>query len=195
MLSVSPLSRAEIVWNTLGSGSFGVSFRVGLLDECNRQWAIAFRSLTDCELTAIEAPLSIVAKPSEISLILAGDADGAPGESIETFVIANITNTEPAMHAIHPAQPIRLKGNTQYWIVARAASPAQMVWSNTTHNSSANGRIVAFRDNDERWSVGGSPYIPGIVIMAKPLKGPDTARAFRARDLQDRVAGGERAYL
>jgi hypothetical protein len=162
--------RADLVWNTIGFGTYVVAFPVGLHDTTNLQWAVALKPSATYTLTSIALPLSLTTPPSVMTLALVTDANGVPGTPIETFRITDVNATKPTVYTITSVHHPRLNANTQYWIVASATSPTHITWYNTANNSSSNGNLMAFRENGGQWSASGNPYIPGVTVIGNPSK-------------------------
>jgi len=160
--------RAEVVYTTIGSGAQAESFPVGLVDGTNRQWAVAFKPYAEYTLTRIALPLCVVAPPGAMTLELAADENGAPGTPIETFQI-DVTAAKPTIYTIASVKHPRLERDTQYWITAHAASPAQIWWANPAVGAYWTGYVMAFRERGE-WSVNADREAPGIIVYGKPVK-------------------------
>lgn len=174
--------RAEVVWNTVGT-SYSVSAVVGFKDSKNSEWAVPFMPAADYALTSIALPLSLTGSPGLVTVALAADEDGHPGEPIETLPFTPTGATKPTLHTIDSVRHPKLRANTQYWIMVSATNPTQVGWLNGSdrfssigRNSSSIARLQAFRLNGGTWSLIWAPEIPGVVILGGPASRPGVAK-------------------
>ncbi len=136
---------------------------------------MALRAYTTFTLTSIALPLSVANPPGSITVALTADAGGAPGRTIESFAMTNITSTKPAIYTVISIQHPMLESYRQYWIVVRSTNAAQITWFNTLDSGSSHARLEAHRSDSEPWSVIADPYVPGVIVSGHAATGRNLA--------------------
>jgi hypothetical protein len=170
---------ADLVWTTLGAGSYVEAASIDLDFKLNRQWAVELKPSAAFTLASIAVPLSASAPGGMLKLTLMADAPGGPGSVIETFSIEGVQAGTPEMYTVNSVLHPRLDAWTEYWIVLEAASGAHITWWSRpalSKNSSSNGIRQAFRDHNGPWSMIWTPNPPGVAIVGTRL--PSAARVL-----------------
>ena len=186
VLLVGSQLRSELIFNTIGSGRYGVQTPVGLRNKANLQWAVALKAYSTYTLTSIALPLAVVSSPGVMTLTLAADADGTPGAAIETFGITGLNATEPTIYTATSVQHPRLDRDVQYWIVASTTNPTQVTWYNTVDSWSSSTSLLAYRAQGQPWSVLSDPYPPGVIVRGEPLRVSSSVRFVRCSYASER---------
>jgi hypothetical protein len=157
--------KAEVIVNTIIPGGQSM-----LAD--SRDWAIPFKPAAAYALTSIALPLAATEAPAAITVSLLEDANGQPGEPIETFQI-NVSG-KSTVYTIPSLRHPQLNKNTQYWIVVSPGNSSNMSWS-TGRGASNIAYPQAFREHGGNWSLVWIPGQLGIAISGEPIN-PSTTR-------------------
>ena len=155
--------KAEVIVNTIIPGGQSM-----LAD--SRDWAIPFKPAAAYALTSIALPLASTEASAAITVSLFADANGQPGEPIETFHVSEKSTVYTFPSLRHP----QLNKNTQYWIVVSPGNSSNLSWS-TGRGASNIAYPQAFREHGGDWSLVWIPGRPGIAISGEPIN-PSTTR-------------------
>ena len=150
--------KAEVIVNNIIPGG-------QLTQVHSRDWATPFKPAAAYALTSIALPLAAEA-PAAITVSLLADANGQPGEPIETFQI-NVAG-KSTVYTIASVRHPQLNANTQYWIVVSPANSSNLSWS-TGSGTSNIASPQAFREHGGNWSLVWIPGRPGIAISGDPI--------------------------
>ena len=156
--------KAEVIVNNIIPGG-----QVTQVD--SRDWAIPFKPAAAYALTSIALPLAATEAPAAITVSLRADANGQPGEPIETFQM-NVSGKSTVYTILSVRHP-QLNANTQYWIVVSPAKSSNLSWSAGSGPSNI-AYPQAFREHGSNWSLVWISGRPGIAISGDPINPSST---------------------